>query len=167
MGLRYGRILLGAVLLLISAPSLALETPTGPVILEISGSIDVTNVDGEAHFDRDMLETLPQHVVTTGHPWIDGQSRFEGPLLRDVLQAVSAHGDVMNVQAIRDYASDIPFSDAHDYDVILALTRDGTPIRVRDRGPLQVIYPFDERPELTTNIYFSRSVWHVARIEVR
>ncbi|WP_417330333.1 hypothetical protein [Halomonas cupida] len=161
------RMLLSASLLLISLPSLALEAPTGQVILEIAGRIGATNAQNEAHFDRDMLEALPQHSVITGQPWIDGQSTFEGPLLRDVMQVVDAQGETMNVQAIRDYKADIPLSDAYDHDVILALVRDGALMRIRDKGPLFVIYPFDEHPELKTNIYYSRSVWQVARIEVR
>lgn len=144
----------------------ALDAPTGRVILEVGGRISVTNVEDEAHFDRAMLEALPQHVVVTGNPWIDGQSRFEGPLLSDLLAAVEAQGDELKVVAIKDYETLIPVNDALHNGVILAMRRDGERMRIRDKGPLFVVYPFDDRPELKTNIYFSRSAWQVARIDV-
>ena len=146
--------------------ALALDAPGGRVILEVGGRIAVTNVSDEAHFDRAMLEALPQHVVVTGNPWIDGQSRFEGPLLSDVLAAVEAEGDELRVAAIKDYETLMPVSDAHEHGVILAMRRDGERMRIRDKGPLFVVYPFDDQPELKTNIYFSRSVWQDARIDV-
>ncbi|MCA0918695.1 MULTISPECIES: molybdopterin-dependent oxidoreductase [Halomonas] len=154
-------------LLLVTVPALALESPQERVILTLSGQLTSPNVDEEAHFDARMLESLPQHDVTTGNPWIDGQSRFSGPLLRDVLAAAGAEGSELRVIAIKDYESLIPAEDAEQHDVILAMRRDGEPMRIRDKGPLFVVYPFDDEPELKTNIYFSRSVWQVARIEVR
>ena len=37
---------------------------------------------------------------------------------------------------------------------------------VRDKGPLFVIYPFDEAPELNNETYYGRSAWQVKSIEV-
>lgn len=145
----------------------ALDAPTGPVVLEVSGNIAQTNSNAEAHFDRQMLLALPQYETLTGLPWIDGQSRFRGPLLRDVLSAVGARGEAITVHAINGYQSQIPTDDAERYAVILAMSRDGKSMRVRDRGPLFVVYPFDDHHQLNSNIYYSRSVWQVARIEVQ
>ena len=37
---------------------------------------------------------------------------------------------------------------------------------VRDKGPIFVIYPFDEAPELYNETYFGRSVWQAVSVEV-
>jgi hypothetical protein len=38
---------------------------------------------------------------------------------------------------------------------------------VRDKGPLFIIYPYDSNPDLKAQKYYSRSVWQIARIEVK
>src|SRR5690606_37418939 len=75
-----------------SAHPKALPSPTGPVLLVVSGVIKNTNAGGEAHFDADMLESLPQHTLHTSTAVTDGVNRFDGVLVRDVLNVVEARG---------------------------------------------------------------------------
>ncbi len=157
----------GLLLLFLAGSGHALEGPTGPVILTVSGNIGVTNAGDEAHFDREMLESLEQHTTRTHTPWHDGRVTFTGPLGRDVLDAVGAQGNMLRVTALNDYGANVPVADLMEYDVILAMTLDGAPLRVRDQGPLFIIYPFDEFPELLTEKVMTRSVWQVVHIDVR
>lgn len=151
---------------LLSPQVIALEPPEGPVILVVSGKVGQPNVGDEAHFDKAMLEALSQHETVTRIPWYDGVVRFVGPLGRAVLEAADVEGESMYVIALNDYASTIPISDFYNHDVILAMQADGKVLRVRDQGPLFVIYPFDDHPELLNEEVLLRSVWQVARIEV-
>jgi hypothetical protein len=144
----------------------ALEEPTGPVILVVSGKLGNTNVGDEAHFDRAMLKALPQHETLTHTPWHDGQVRFEGPLGRELLKAVGAQGTSMRITALNDYAVDVPVEDFMTYDVLLAMSADGRALRVRDQGPIFIIYPFDEKPELRNDNIVYRSVWQVKYIDL-
>ena len=144
----------------------ALDAPQGNVILEVAGEITHTNVGNEAHFDKAMLEALAQRTTQTNTPWHDGVVSFEGPLGRALLDAVGAEGDQMKVIALNDYSSTVPVSDFYDHEVILAMKADGRPLRIRDHGPLFIIYPFDENPSLLNEEVLTRSVWQVKRIEV-
>lgn len=148
------------------AQAAPLAEPAGRVILDISGAIGATNADGTARFDMAMIDALPQRETVTTTPWFDGPQTFSGPLLRDLLAAVGATGSTLRVVAINDYAVDIPVSDAADFPVILASRHGGKPMSVREKGPLFVVYPFDEVPALVNELYFSRSAWQVRRIEV-
>ncbi|WP_192034972.1 molybdopterin-dependent oxidoreductase [Halomonas sp. YLGW01] len=143
-----------------------LPAPEGPVLLEISGDIRYTNAGDEARFDREMLRALPEQVVETDTPWTDRSRRFSGPLMRDLLARVGARGDWLKVEALNNYSGEIPISDVEEYGVILAMSRDGEPLAVRDFGPLFVLYPFDEHSELNTETIRFRSVWQVAEIHV-
>ncbi|MDQ7735051.1 molybdopterin-dependent oxidoreductase [Halomonas sp. SpR1] len=151
---------------LLSPLACALEVPEGPVILVVSGKIGLPNVGNEAHFDKAMLEALGQHETITRTPWYDGMTRFSGPLGRAILEAAGAEGESIRVVALNEYAATIPVSDFENYDVIFAMQANGKALRVRDQGPLFVIYPFDTHPELLNEEIFSRSVWQVARIVV-
>ncbi|WP_163558742.1 molybdopterin-dependent oxidoreductase [Halomonas sp. NO4] len=144
----------------------ALPPPEGEVLLRVEGDIAHPNVGDELHLDRTQLMALPTRVIETRIPWTQGVFRFEGPLLRAVLAEAGAEAQHVRVRALNDYEAEIPVSDLHDYDVILALERDGEPIAVRDFGPMLVLYPFDDHPELLTESIRFRSVWHVARIHV-
>lgn len=156
----------GLLWLFLAGSGHALEAPQGRVILTVSGSITETNADDTALFDRPMLESLEQQVTRTHTPWHDGQVTFTGPLGRDVLEAVGARGSMLRVTALNDYSATVPVADFLEYDVILAMSLDGTPLRVRDQGPLFIIYPFDDYPELLTEKMMTRSVWQVVHIDV-
>ncbi|WP_447042754.1 oxidoreductase [Vreelandella sp. H-I2] len=151
---------------LVSSQAIALEAPEGPVILVVSGKVGQTNVGDEAHFDKAMLESLGQHETITHTPWHDGVIGFSGPLVRVILEAVDAEGEDIRVIALNEYSATVPISDFENYDVILAMQANGKALRIRDQGPLFVIYPFDQHPELLDEEIFSRSVWQVARIAV-
>ena len=145
----------------------ALDTPTGPVVLTLSGQLRSPNAGKDAHFDMAMLERLPQTSFSTRTPWYAQARQFTGPLLRDVLRAAGAHGTVLRARALNDYRVDIPFQDSQRFDMIVARLLDGAPMPVRDRGPLFVIYPFDAHGELRNAIYYSRSAWQLRAIEVQ
>jgi len=157
----------GSLLLVASAPALALEKPTGAVVLTLTGRVRAPNDGSVANFDMPMLARLPQSHFTTATPWYAQPRKFSGPLLRDVLAAAGAQGTTLRAVALNDYWVEIPFDDSARHDVIVARLLDDKPMAVRDKGPLFVIYPFDARPELRTPVYYSRSAWQLRTIEVR
>ena len=144
----------------------ALGKPAGTVVLTLRGKLGVTNGAGVADFDMTMLEALPQRNISTRTPWYDGPRKFTGPLLRDVLKAAGAQGSGLRAIALNDYKVDIPVDDALKFDVVLARLLDDKPMPVREKGPLFIIYPFDDKPELRVPQYFSRCAWQLGTIEI-
>lgn len=145
-----------------------LAPPEGPVLLVVSGQIQHTNQGEEAHFDRRQLEALTSRTTTTNTPWTEQADDYFGPKGRALIEAVGAQdAEWMTVRALNDYSTEIPVSDFYDYEVILALKKNDRYLRIRDRGPLFVIYPFDEQPHLNTEMHYNRSAWQVKAIEFR
>jgi len=144
-----------------------LPEPTSRVILEVSGKIAKTNAPERARFDLKALEALGITKVTTSTPWTEGKKVFEGVRLRDLLQAVGADGTTITPVALNDYKLDIPREDFDKYPVILAYRMDGEELRVRDKGPLWIVYPRDDFPELDNRLIRSRWVWQVKELMVR
>ncbi len=145
----------------------ALPSPAGPVILTISGRITVFNRDNTAQFDRAGLEALGIEGFTTTTPWFDGPQRFEGVPMTRVMRTVGAQGTTVTAIALNDYSTDIPMADFARYNVLLALRRNGEYMRVRDKGPLFIVYPYDSAPELRGQPFYGRSAWQLAQIIVR
>lgn len=144
-----------------------LAKPTGPVILEIRGNIGRTNDAGVARFDLAMLQALGAEVVTTATPWTEGHTKFDGVSGARLLDAVGAKGTKVVAAAINDYKAEIPIEDLRDKGAFLAFAADGKRLTVRDKGPLWLLYPFDAKPDLKTEVYFGRSVWQIKSLEIK
>lgn len=158
-------LLLGA--LVVAAQTQALEAPKERVVLAVSGKIGIKNAGETARFDMKMLEALPQHSFTTNTPWFDRPVKFTGPLLSDVLAAVKANGSVVKAVAINDYAISIPVADTTKHKVIVARLLDNKPMAVRDKGPLFVVYPFDDSAILRSSVYYERSIWQLKAMDIQ
>ena len=68
--------------------------------------------------------------------------------------------------AMNDYEVKVPVDDAARFGPVLARRADGQALTVRQKGPLFMIYPFDSKPILKSDIYYSRSIWQLKRIVV-
>jgi hypothetical protein len=148
----------------LAVPCPALAAEDSGTLLAVTGQIAEA---GGARFDREALEAMPQHRITTSTPWTDGMSVFEGPLLCDLLEQVGAEGTVLQARALNDYAVEIPISDCERYPVILALTRDGARLSRREMGPIWIVYPRDDHPELQLETVNARWIWQLTELEVR
>ena len=145
----------------------ALPPPSGKPILVVSGNITQTNTGAEVSFDREMLEALGTVSFETTTPWDKERVRFEGVPLGRLLDRLGASGTRLVAVALNDYSAELPVEDVRRYEVILALRRNGEYMPVQNRGPLFIVYNFDSDPELKNPRFYGRSVWQVARLEVR
>jgi len=166
MGFLTRRAALLTVCIGLTGPALALDKPAGPVVLSLSGEIAQRNNGERADFDMDMLAALPQHTLITTSPWHHRPTRFTGPLLRDVLAGVGASGRKVNATALNNYQIEIPIEDLQKYSVVLVRLVDGQPVRIRDKGPLLIMYPFDQTSTLRTQVFYGRAIWQLRHLEV-
>ena len=144
-----------------------LAAPQGKVVLSIGGKVTRTNAPDRADFDLDMLAALPQRRLVTHTPWHQGAQAFTGPLLRDVLAQAGAEGKLLIAVALNDYRCEIPTEDTRHYDVVLARLLNGEPMRVRDKGPLFIVYPYDTDARLRSDRYYARSAWQLRSLIVQ
>lgn len=144
-----------------------LPKPQGTVLLEVTGTVATTNADGKAAFDLAMLESIGGTTIDTSTAWTEGTSHFEGVLLSTLIERVGATGKTAVTIAINDYKVEIPVADFARYPVILAYRKDGDLLKIRDKGPLWIIYPQDQYPELKTKETQAKWVWQVKEIRFK
>jgi len=144
-----------------------LGTPTGEIILTVTGQIGGSNVEDAAAFDLDMLESLDATQITTDTNWTEGVHTFTGVWLDILLDHIMANGSTISAVAINDYSVDIPVSDAQEGGPIVAYSMDGKPMSRRDKGPLWVIYPYASSSKYRSEVIYSRSIWQLDRMEIR
>jgi hypothetical protein len=144
-----------------------LGQPQGKVILSISGNIGKANNGDTADFDLKMLEALGIQSLSTATSLTDGPQEFSGVPLRKILAAVDARGKTVEAVALNDYTYDIDIEDFSRFPVILATRMNGRALRVRDKGPLWIVYPLDEFTEMEQVQIERRMVWQLRQLIVK
>jgi len=158
-----------AAALCVLLPAHATEPAPAPArpLLTLIGNLQQRNTPEGLALDLAALEKLPSLSFSTRTPWYPQPRKFTGVRLRDLLAAAGARGTVVRAVALNDYRVDIPIDDVNATDAMVAWLLDDKPMSVRDKGPLVIIYPFDDRPELRTAIHYGRAVWQLRSIEIR
>ena len=144
-----------------------LPAATGPVLLTVTGRITASTPGGAALFDRAGLASLGQATLRTSTPWTDGVVEFSGVPMAALLDAVGAVGRTGHLIAANDYAVDLDLAELRRYPVLLAMRQDGRELSLRDRGPLWVVYPRDDFPELMSPLNNAKWIWQLRSIEIR
>lgn len=144
-----------------------LPRPTDHVILTVAGAITHTNAPGQAEFDRAMLEQLGLTRLRTWTPWTEGEAEFQGIPARRLMTAVGATGTAVRALALNDFESTIPLADFERYLVLLATRIDGKQLEVRDKGPIWIVYPWSDHPELDDLPTRRKSVWQLRSLRVQ
>jgi len=152
----YKQTLLAAFALCLS--TLPLAAQSDPILtVEADG-----NVTSYTFYD---LSNMPQVDIKTMNNYVDDVTRFSGPTLRSVLEQNGiGPDDDIELHALNDFFVVAPAKDAYDYDVILAILKNGQMMSVREQGPIWVIYPMDDHEELADDVYNARLVWQLHKI---
>lgn len=128
--------------------------------------------DREHAFSSPELLEIDKTEIRTSTDWTDGVLTFTGPLVRDVIAAVMQttelpeDGSALAI-AINEYVVEIPITDFSRYDVIFALEMEGERLTLRDKGPIWIVYPRDDHPQLVDPTVNARWVWQLERLELQ
>ncbi|GHA17520.1 hypothetical protein [Oceanisphaera arctica] len=144
-----------------------LPVPQGRVVLTVTGKIAVTNADNKAEFDMEMLSALPQHEFNTRTPWADQKQHFRGVLLSDLLQRVEAEGSQLRIMALNEYHHDVNMKTVKELPLLLTTHLDGKPMKIRDKGPVWLMLPLSDNPQLDTKRFHELLVWQLKSLDVR
>jgi hypothetical protein len=140
--------------------------PKGQVILTVSGILDHDGQPSTIMFDLPTLQALPQVQFETNTMWTDGVQKFQGFDLRLFLESLNVTSGTLIATAINDYRIEIPIAEIEQGGPMIAYLRNGQPMAVRDKGPLWLVYPYDQFAKYRTEVVFSRSIWQLNRLEI-
>lgn len=158
-----------SVLLIVSLPSDSFASEGDPgtqaTLLQVT---DLTR-DGNAaaiRLDLAALEAMESVEIVTSTLWTNGVNRFQGVPLHRLLEGLEIDGAELIASAINDYSAHIPLDDRLTQHAILAYRMNGAQMSRREKGPLWIIYPYDQSPKFRTETIYARSVWQLNRIDV-
>lgn len=144
----------------------SLPARNGPVILTVTGLDTAKYPGGTLEFDVAMLQAMGAVKITTSTIWTDGRHSFTGVPLKTLATDLGIGDRTLRYHALNDYAIEFPVRESDDVAPILAFEMDDAPMSVRDKGPMWVIYPYDDALQYRTETIYSRSIWQLDRIDV-
>jgi hypothetical protein len=162
-------LLFAALTLLVLIPEAraqSLPSPSGAVVLTVRGKIMRTNTPEAALFDLSMMERLPQSEIRTHTPWTEGLQTFRGVRLVELLRLLGAKGKSLKIHALNDYQVSMNLRLFLPFDPILALRHNGDLMRIADKGPIWLIFPQDDFPDLNQAEIHDLWVWQIDQLVV-
>jgi len=117
-------------------------------------------------FSPEDLRALGLFELETSNDYLDEMALFEGVLMRDLIAAVDAgNTKIARLFAENDYVVEVSTQEFLIYDVMLALKQNGVALSLRDKGPIWMIYPTSDFPELQDPSFNNRLIWQLVRVE--
>lgn len=131
-------------------------------ILTVNSVVDGRSVS----FTYEELLALPQTEFRTGTIWTSDVDSYAGPSLVAVLDAAEMPLDNLRIYAINDYNVELPTDRISADAPVLALQVNGRPFSIREKGPIWLLFPFDDDDSYRTEDHFALSVWQLQQIDV-
>ena len=119
----------------------------------------------ELVFSEKQLQALPQKAFKTKHTWATVVQEFSGPLLTDVIQQICPQAKEVYLRSLDQYSVTIDFQKVVKYEAILALTIDGKPLTVREKGPIWLMINTDDL-NIAARTLDNMLVWQLYYIQV-
>lgn len=161
------RVLLGGCLATLTVWNGLLVAAAADSVLLTLHNPAIEGTHGKISFSRRDLEALDWSTIVTSNEFIDGVSEFRGPPAHAVLSQIGHAGaSRVRLTSASDFFVDVDVAELEEFGAILAMERDGEPLSLRDQGPIWLMYPLDDHPELQDSRFNSRLVWHLTRIEL-
>lgn len=127
-------------------------------------ALTLTHAYGEKTFTAaELLELNPAELITET-PWTDDVQHFEGVYLADLLNLVGIESGLLAATALNGYSVDLPVEDALQAGAFIAVKANGEFMRVRDKGPFWIVFPWSEQSELETRTVRAWAIWQLVEL---
>lgn len=149
-------LLLTAVMLLVgSAGTWALEAQ----------KLRVWHLETYKDYSRQDLRGLPTVTVRTHTPWNDADADYLGvPVDIMAAQFESGSGSSLALRASNEYWIFSTVGEYVDAGAIIAFEMNGSPIKVSDKGPFVIVFPWKQKPSLENERFHALAVWYLEEI---
>ncbi len=157
----------GALLLIVLLAAGVIARPglgADPATLKVVGS---GGGPGQATLTLDDLRRLGATELRTATSWTQGTQIFVGVTGARLVQELRAQGREVVAEAVNGYRIVIPFDVFAAETTIIAYSRNGQPMTVREKGPLWVVFPFDADAKFRSDRYKSYAIWSLISVEFR
>lgn len=139
----------------------------GATMLTVTGSINEKNAGDNYEFTlEDLKANATKQSVTD--PWVKQKGEYTGVTLQKILEITKAEGATTLTLVCKDGMKvDVAAEDVLKYPIMLAFELNGKPIDEKGGGPVKVVYPYDDYPELKQKYTPDQWAWYVEKVEIK
>lgn len=130
--------------------------------------------DGSVQRHSLTTDSLSDMVVTefaTSTVWTEGVDRFSGVLLWDMLlhlgvEPMGWNGEI-TLQALDGYSVTLGPAHVTENAPLLAVHQNGRLMPRRARGPVWLVFPYDDNPAFRNETIYALSVWQIEHVSIK
>jgi len=132
-----------------------------PLILTIKGV-----APQDVSFTLNELQALPSDKVTTETIWTDTPHTYTTVSFKTLFEHLKSDpkGKTLTMVALNDYFIKVEIDTLIEHNAFIAYAMDGKEMRIRDKGPLWVLYPFSDKPAINIPPFQAHSIWQLKAI---
>jgi hypothetical protein len=112
------------------------------------------------------LTELPLETLSTITPWTDQSHTYQGISLKHLLEHFKIQGHQATAKAMNNYQVTIEITDAIEKGAFIASKQNDKPMKVRNKGPFWIIFPWSQKPELVQKKYQDWSIWQMSDLTI-
>lgn len=157
-------LVLAALMAVVPGHADTLPTPTERIVLRVDGHIERVNLGNVAVFDMQMLKALGSETFASKTEWTDGTHTFTGVPLKALVAQLGATGTELIATAADGYAISIPMADLDRYTLLLVYAIDGKLLDLNDKGPLWIMYRWDQMTAGQIEDKSPNAVWQLQQL---
>lgn len=131
----------------------------------LAETLKVIGPGGTHSYTQDSLLDLGAETLKTETPWTDGALEFTGVPLRKLLEEADIKTGTVAAQALNGYSVDIPVEPALAAGAFIAVQLNGDPMKVKDKGPFWIIFPWSSHPTLNNRDVRAWAIWQLSRVQ--
>lgn len=140
-----------------------------PVVLTVYGNIELNEQQHtQLDFTLSELQALTQADMTTAHPWSAEPRRYRGVDMISLLNNLFSQKNILSLQleALNDFSVVVNWDQISSYSPILAWQENKQTMSLRNKGPLWLILPFDQVPQIQQADFLHFMIWQLRVIRV-
>jgi hypothetical protein len=123
--------------------------------------LSITGPEGEFVLSQEDILAISNQELITATPWTDGNHAFRGAPLAAVLERAGIQRGWVNARGLNHYSINLPLNKVLASHAFLAVHMNGELMRIKDKGPFWIIFPWNDHSELLTRDVRSWSVWQL------
>lgn len=135
------------------------------VLLTIEGDIDGQK-NNIVELDLEALLMLEATTFISEAPWTTEPTEYTGVRISTLLNYIGAESTQFEAVASNDYKYTLSDIDFETYPIVIAYKINGEFPDARQLGPLLIMFPFDDYPELRTEKNEAAAVWQLTDLRL-
>lgn len=124
-------------------------------------------VDGTIiQLDIVTLERMGTVSYEVFDPYLQAENEYTGVLLSRLEEVLGTAAD-LHFMALDDYTSTMTFDEIQRWPIMLATQSNGEYIEIEYGGPIRLIFPYDDYPNIDRVRYLDNWIWSICHIDVQ